>query len=193
MFNEGICAEFGYQDIINAKMTEILFYILRRCREGGELARQKYITQHYVHAASGVKVQKIMPALDYIDAHLEQPLKNEQLAALYGYTESYFSTYFKECMNCTPNKYINLKRTEMAKSLMMTTDLNITQISERLGFESIHYFSRVFKKILGITPMLYLNRSKMKLDIGLNIVKDSAYTPQGEYEIPMKAKESESE
>lgn len=185
LFTEGVRARYGYQEIINAKMTEILFYILRYFQEGMDERTDEYITTYYAHAKDHVKMRNIMPALNYIDANIDKQLENDTLANLCGYAENYFSTYFKSCMGCSPTQYISTKRIEVAKSLMGTTDMNITQISEKLGFESIHYFSRVFKKIVGMTPKEYIDKSKLKLDIGLNIV-DNAFTPLGEYEIPLK-------
>ncbi|MGX8700374.1 helix-turn-helix domain-containing protein [Caproiciproducens sp.] len=68
--------------------------------------------------------------------------------------QNYFSTYFKECVGYTPQKYINKKKMEKAISLIMSGDKTITQVSEELGFTSIHYFSRLFKRELGVPPSI---------------------------------------
>jgi len=49
-------------------------------------------------------------------------------------------------------QYINNFRISKAKELMMYSDFNITQISELVGFQSVHYFSRYFKNKERITP-----------------------------------------
>ena len=49
---------------------------------------------------------------------------------------------------------------ETAKQIIRENQLNFTQISERLGFSSIHYFSRQFKKITGMTPSEYASSVK---------------------------------
>lgn len=38
---------------------------------------------------------------------------------------------------------------------MRQTDLNFTQISQKLSFQSIHYFSRRFKQLTHMTPRQY--------------------------------------
>ena len=38
--------------------------------------------------------------------------------------------------------------------------MNFTQISDFLGYSSIHYFSRQFKKITGMTPSEYSSSIK---------------------------------
>ena len=48
-----------------------------------------------------------------------------------------------------------------AKELIRTERMNFTQISDRLGYTSIHYFSRQFKKITGMTPSEYSSSIQM--------------------------------
>lgn len=50
--------------------------------------------------------------------------------------------------------FLTLKINE-AKRLIRETDCSLTEISESLGFSSIHYFSRTFKKIAGKSPRQY--------------------------------------
>ena len=44
---------------------------------------------------------------------------------------------------------------EKAKDMIRLHHDNFTQISEKLGYNSIHYFSRQFKKVTGLTPTEY--------------------------------------
>jgi AraC-like DNA-binding protein len=39
-----------------------------------------------------------------------------------------------------------------AKSLLINTDLKITEIAYRVGYQNPSYFSRLYKKCMGITP-----------------------------------------
>ena len=49
---------------------------------------------------------------------------------------------------------------EYAKQLIRENQMNFTQISDFLGYSSIHYFSRQFKKISGMTPSEYASSIK---------------------------------
>ena len=49
---------------------------------------------------------------------------------------------------------------DSAKHMMRNKNLNFTQISEKLGYSSIHYFSRQFKKITNMTPSEYVSSIK---------------------------------
>jgi two-component system, response regulator YesN len=48
-----------------------------------------------------------------------------------------------------------MKRIEKSKSLLISTQESITDISEKCGFTDLNYFSRVFSKIEGVSPKKY--------------------------------------
>ena len=50
----------------------------------------------------------------------------------------------------------------VAKQLIRENQMNFTQISDFLGYSSIHYFSRQFKKIAGMTPTEYVTSIKAR-------------------------------
>ena len=51
--------------------------------------------------------------------------------------------------------YVNIQRIEHAVTLLTTTSMNVTEISEAVGFSSLRYFSKVFKSIKGTIPSKY--------------------------------------
>ena len=50
--------------------------------------------------------------------------------------------------------WTNLK-IKRAKALIRQGGYNITQISEELGYSSIHHFTRMFKRVTGMAPTVY--------------------------------------
>ncbi|HHW00172.1 MAG TPA: helix-turn-helix domain-containing protein [Clostridiaceae bacterium] len=52
---------------------------------------------------------------------------------------------------------------EKAKKMIREGYHNFTEISDILGYTSIHYFSRAFKKATGMTPSEYAISVKMKI------------------------------
>ena len=61
-------------------------------------------------------------------------------------------------------EYFSDMKIDMAKQLIRTEQMNFTQISEKLGYSSIHYFSRQFKKRTGMTPSEYASSIKAMAD-----------------------------
>lgn len=56
--------------------------------------------------------------------------------------------------------YVNKQRIERSIVLLTTTTMNITEISEVVGFSSLRYFSKVFKSIKGEIPSAYRKQDK---------------------------------
>ena len=52
-------------------------------------------------------------------------------------------------------EYINDKKLTAAKQRIKESDLTLTEISDELGFLSIHYFTRFFKAKTGMSPKAY--------------------------------------
>nr|WP_317283383.1 helix-turn-helix domain-containing protein [uncultured Sellimonas sp.] len=61
-------------------------------------------------------------------------------------------------------EYFSRMKVDAAKELIRTEKMNFTQISEQLGYASIHYFSRQFKKTTGMTPSEYASSIKAMAD-----------------------------
>lgn len=57
--------------------------------------------------------------------------------------------------------YVNKQRIERSIVLLTTTTMNITEISEVVGFSSLRYFSKVFKSIKGEIPSAYRKQDKV--------------------------------
>lgn len=56
--------------------------------------------------------------------------------------------------------YVNKLRIERSIVLLTTTTMNITEISEVVGFSSLRYFSKVFKSIKGEIPSAYRKQDR---------------------------------
>lgn len=56
--------------------------------------------------------------------------------------------------------YFSKLKIDAAKHMIRDGKLNFSQISEQLGYSSIHYFSRQFKKITGMSPSEYASSVK---------------------------------
>jgi YesN/AraC family two-component response regulator len=52
-----------------------------------------------------------------------------------------------------PSEYINNIRISVALSLLLETNLLVSEIAEKSGFSDVYYFSKVFKKNIGVSPL----------------------------------------
>lgn len=79
----------------------------------------------------------------------------EYFASLCNLSKYRFIHSFKEYSGMSPINYIIKIRMEKAKELLLSSSLNISEISSIVGYENSLYFSRLFKKSNGISPTEY--------------------------------------
>jgi AraC-like DNA-binding protein len=77
-----------------------------------------------------------------------------------GMSQFHFIRLFKAVFGETPKQCQLAARLGLAKHLLMTTDLPVTDISMDAGFESLGTFSYVFARRIGMPPTAY--RLKMR-------------------------------
>ena len=90
--------------------------------------------------------------LRIINANYTHNLRISDLARLFHFSSSYFSTLFREKVGVTFTQYIAEKRIALVKELLVNRDLSLQQIAEQAGFCDYFQLSKSFKKHTGMTP-----------------------------------------
>lgn len=65
---------------------------------------------------------------------------------------SYLSRLFSEVEGITVEQFFILQKVEKVKEWLVYAELNLSEISYRLGYSSVAHLSAQFKKITGLTP-----------------------------------------
>ncbi|MBP1991863.1 AraC family transcriptional regulator [Paenibacillus eucommiae] len=99
----------------------------------------------------------IRPVLDHIEEHYAESIYLVDLCRLVSMSPYHFSRTFKKLIGMTIPDYINLTRINMAKKMLMDSDLSITEIAEKVGFCNMHYFGKVFKNTTGVSALHFRN------------------------------------
>lgn len=89
-------------------------------------------------------------------------IRIDDLVAKLNYSKSYLFRTFKDEMGCSIISYYNNIKMEKAKKLLTQTDLTVTEISYRLGFDSQSYFTKSFKNLTNYSPLVYRKIFKSK-------------------------------
>lgn len=98
----------------------------------------------------------LMPALLlYLDEHFREDLNLDILAKELFVTKYYVSRLFSKKLHTTFSDYVNTLRVQYAAELLIHTDLSVSMIASKSGFESERTFFRVFKKENMLTPLQY--------------------------------------
>lgn len=103
----------------------------------------------------GKPTQLTIAVANYIQHHLSEPIRAEDIAKELYMSRPYLSTKFKEETGETLTDFILKEKTEEAKRLLRYSDKSFTAIGSNLGFSSLGHFSQVFKRYTGRTPTEY--------------------------------------
>lgn len=161
--------EGGLSPEIALSLSDQYFQSVEDCHSMTELMgisntmMQDYVERVHRCRQDSAISKPIRTSMDYIDLHLEDELTLEQLAALTGYSDYYFSKRFKKECGKTPKEFIRSKRLERAKFLLRTTQTSVQDISEQLHFGSQSYFADAFRKAEGISPSAYREQFQNRL------------------------------
>ena len=110
-------------------------------------------------SALGARAQLEAGAADairaYVHRHYGSDLSLERVAASVHLSPAYVSFLFKRETGVSLIKYIAGHRVERACALLRDTNLKITDIAARVGYDDPYYFSRLFKRVIGVPPSAY--------------------------------------
>ncbi len=91
----------------------------------------------------------------FMQAHIAAPLTLAELAAEAALSPSHFSRRFHDKTGYPPIEYFIRLKIQQACEMLEATDLDISEIAHRLGYDDPYYFSRIFKKIMSTSPTAY--------------------------------------
>ena len=97
----------------------------------------------------------VSKCIDYIYDNLHDKIALEDLAEVACVSSSYISKLFHSEVGTTIAQYIQKKRVEAAKNLLVFSEYSVSDISNYLQFSTESYFISVFRKITGVTPKKY--------------------------------------
>lgn len=128
----------GFQQIASGMVVKLLGYLV-------SFEKQKGL--------SGKRIAKVIEEVRFqMRQHIEMEYNMEQLAKQHNVGYSYFRKMFKKYTGVSPAQYHLQLRIIRAKELLVSTDINITEIAFQLGFQNIYHFSLLFKKKVGMSP-----------------------------------------
>ncbi|WP_044748188.1 response regulator transcription factor [Bacillus alveayuensis] len=113
---------------------------------------EKMIDNQVITIQESTRSSAIRDAIRFIHENLHKPFSLRDVSMYVHLNASYLSVLFKEETNMTFSEYVTRCRLQKAKSLLITTDLSIEEIAEKIGYQTAKYFIKLFKEFEGITP-----------------------------------------
>lgn len=138
------CKE-NYRELSALLLQELFIHIHRQI--GTAVPKIKNFFEHEIELAA-----------KYFDENYNKEINIAEYAKEKNISTCWFIRNFKQVMGTTPMHYILSLRITNAQSLLETTNYNITEISNLVGYDNPLYFSRLFKKQQGVSPQEYRKR-----------------------------------
>lgn len=136
---------YGYELAIKNHIGRIFLWILRYFHE---------TNTDLVHAplTNITYMKRLQPSFDYVLEHFNEDLKATEMAQLCNMSPSFFSRIFNQQMGMNFNEYVNYIRTMEAEKLLISTNMNITEVANAVGFNTTSYFIKLFKTYKYTSP-----------------------------------------
>lgn len=99
--------------------------------------------------------ERVQVTLVYIHTHYADELSLKDIADAGMMSIAQCNRCFNKMLNVTPYEYLIQYRLKKATNLLKDATLNVTEISEIVGFNNVTHFIQAFKKVYGISLKKY--------------------------------------
>src|SRR5213080_178778 len=117
------------------------------CEDGG---------QQVTHAAHTQAVERVIQTMH---TQLHEVLTLEDLASVACLSPSHFTRVFRRLIGIPPGEFLTALRFQMARRLLLTTPLSVTEICFAVGYTSTGSFTSRFTHLVGLSPRLLRQRA----------------------------------
>jgi AraC family transcriptional regulator len=94
-------------------------------------------------------------AINAMRENLSDPLNIDDMARVAMFSKFHFTRVFQRVTGISPGRFLSAVRLQEAKRLLISTKLNVADISLRVGYASVGTFSTRFTKSVGVPPTTY--------------------------------------
>ncbi|KHD85050.1 hypothetical protein NG54_11485 [Heyndrickxia ginsengihumi] len=138
VFNEAIDTLPWYLEISTHTFIAALYYMVRY--------------QKIEISTNSQKSQVVEKIKENIQENYKNEVSLDKLSQFVGRSKNYICKAFRESTGMTINLYLNKVRIDKAAELLVNTNLDISEISNDVGYNNIYHFIKSFKKIVGTSP-----------------------------------------
>ena len=135
-------------DLSLCYLKELIIQMLR-------LNNSHFHSKPTTHMQQTYENELLNDILLYIDDNIYEKISVSTLCEHFCISTSMLHSLFRKNMNNTAKNYINELKLSKSKELIRNSTHTLSEISEMLGFSSIHYFSKKFKSYFNISPTEY--------------------------------------
>lgn len=113
---------------------------------------------------TGTETSLYMEFQNMLQKRVRENLSVQQYAESLGVSSSHLNEQVKKVVGRSVSSLIHEAQQQEAKRLLLNTELNVTEIAERMNFQDTAYFCRSFKREAGVSPGQYRAEYRKKRD-----------------------------
>lgn len=163
---------FGSQQLLLTYLEQLLIHMLRRYQSSLCYPSREFNNP----GTASLPCRKIVR---YLEERIRECVTIEDICHDNLIGRSQLQKMFREEYGYSIIEFFTRMKISFAKQLIRENDMNFTQISEFLGYSSIHYFSRQFKKLCGMTPTEYASSIKAISERPQNLEEETPHNKNG--------------
>ena len=150
------CCNNIYHELVNKQEdyeTMVILLVERYCLLASRVIRTygKEMKTRNQNLAMQIK--------QYLDLHYADKITLDSLAERMHVSKYYVVHEMKREYKCSPIDYLIHVRLGEAQNLLNTTELTVSEISRRVGYDNVSYFNTLFARKTGTTPTEFRNRN----------------------------------
>lgn len=140
---------FGASQLLECYFTEFLIKLLRNANSLGE----KVLSSEQSRSIANNSLSELI--IEYMKSNIYSNVSLKDLCSHFLIGKTQLCKIFKESAGASPMAYYQTLKIKESKKLIREKSYSVSQISEMLGYSSIHIFSRAFKNATGMSPTSY--------------------------------------
>jgi AraC family transcriptional regulator len=121
-------------------------------------ARALIRSEPILEPTGGLAPWQMKRVRQYVEEHLSSAIRCEDLAAVCRLSVSHFSKSFRQSFSIPPHAYVQSKRVDLAKRLLIDGGEPLAQIALECGLADQAHLSRLFRQSTGETPSGFRRR-----------------------------------
>ena len=142
------------------------------------LQREQYARLLAIAAAESAS-NPVSAVLEYVRAHLSDPLTVADLAEQVSLSPSAFAHLFRDVTGRSPYQFVKEMRLDKARELLIDGQLAVVRVAQEVGYGSVSHFISEFRSRFGVTPGTYSDAHALHRELRVQR-DDPADPPAGE-------------
>jgi AraC family transcriptional regulator len=107
--------------------------------------------------AGEISDRRLRRVIEFMAVHYAGPITLDQLAAEAGISKYHFTRLFREKVGKTPFRHLTETRLAAARTMLVTTDLRVSEVALACGFAAATHFTTAFTARYGSAPLAFRN------------------------------------